>query len=489
MVTVTDDFLIKTRDVAHAGGHANVHTRARTCYVTGLPEALSIPALREQQVQAIDAAAAGRDVLAVMPTGSGKSAIFMGVGLVRGGITLVVSPLRSLIADQARRCASLGLPCRIWNSDVADADKDETVLQICTGWEGFVYTTPESLAGRELSLALSTRVNTVAIDEAHCCLRERGFRVHYGWLGRTLEKIGCSVRVACTATLPAGDRSALVQTLHLDEPKIITMPVSRGNLQIHITPRSPWHLNEILARHKDECGIIFAATVKTAQKTHAMLKAQGRNVGLYHGRDMTPKDKAASQAAFMSGGVPVMVCTDAFLLGIDKPDIRFIIHLDPPKSIEDWCQGFGRAGRDGQPAHVYGCFAGNPEGWSSREFLNKASFPPVMAMAHVWDFLRAAPFRAMSAKEIGARVLGPVGMYQGGAIMTSLHRFGLCDAAVDPADGRRRIYSARGDFEETDFSGYLEEMEQAQSRFDALRRLVQRPEDEIPGAIDQYFQG
>lgn len=452
-----------------------------------LPGLLGIPALRDHQARAIEAATAGRDILVICPTGSGKTAAFLGAGLIRGGLTLVVSPLRSLIADQHRRLTALGLPVRIWNSDVKDAYKNESIDLLNAGWHGFFYTTPESLKGRELATALKDRVDLAVIDEAHCCLRERGFRIQYGWLGATLDKIGPAVRFACTATLPAADQAALLRTLHLQDPAVIVLPVARENLEIHITERHPAALVHILNRHRGEAGILFAATVATARNLHARLAGHGRNVGLYHGR-LPVKDKKAAQSAFMSADVPVMVATDAFLLGIDKADIRFIVHYDYPKSVEDWTQGFGRAGRDGLPAHVYGCFHAAAEGRSSRRFLLGSSYPPISQIRRLWEHLTSAPWHDHSQADLAVAALGPDGRYAASSLFSALKRHNLVAESPHPEDKRRRLYQAHGNFDAADWGAYLAEAAQTFRRFDALCELVKLPDQQIPAAIDAYFE-
>ncbi len=473
-----------------------VRARARVTVAPGevdaaaLPAVLDIPNLRDHQARAIRASTIeGRDVLAVCPTGSGKTAGFIGSGLILGGVTLVVSPLRSLMADQYRRLEELDIPVRLWNSDVKDKYKSETLRLLAGDWRGFIYTTPESLKGRMLSNALRGRVTLAVIDEAHCCLRERGFRLSYAWLGQTLDRIDPAQRYACTATLPYHDRERLVTALRLDEPEAITSPVARSNLAIRIVGRYRDTLTGILRDHEGQAGIIFCATVRAAQKLHAELASQGWPVTLYHGR-LSAKDKKAAQAAFMSGERPVGVVTDAFLLGIDKSDLRFAAHWDFPKSTEDWVQAFGRAGRDGLPATVYGCFgSGSAEGRQSREFLIRSTFPSVQSIRDVWAYLLPAPWRDQTASAIAKHVLGPNGKYCGAAIMTVLQRFGLAKADPHPDDGRKRLYRGIGDFDAVDWGRYLNEADEARSRFEELCELVQLKNDQIPRAIDKYFDG
>lgn len=450
-----------------------------------LTRRLGIDEFREHQQLAIDAADQG-DVLLIAPTGSGKSLAFWGVGLKLGGLTLIVSPLRSLIADQARRLEELDLPCYTWNSDVKQKAKDEILHQLDHGWTGFFYTTPESLKGKILSAHLANRVNLAVIDEADCVLRDRGFRTSYAWLGKTLDRLKPDRLFACTATLPQADRDHLTKSLKLQCPRTIVLPVSRENLTISITDRSEYTLTEILDRHPDQSGLIFTATVRQAESLHEKLTTQGHNVALYHGR-LSAKQKTAQQKAFMSGEKRVGVATDAFLRGLDKPDIRFIAHYDHPASIEHWLQGFGRAGRDGKNASVYGCFTGSGEGKASREFLINATYPSIADLEAIHDYLSKAPYRSESAAAIGEKVLGPKGRFSGSACLSVLQRFGLARADVNPEDRRRRLYGALGNIRTANWDFYHAEKTETLWRFEMLCDLIKKADDEIPAAIDNYF--
>lgn len=454
--------------------------------VEELPGIFGVAQLHGHQREAIEAAGCGENVLVVAPTGGGKSLGFWGAGLIRGGLTLVISPLRSLMADQFRRLTELGIPVRLWNSDVKDSYKTRTLERLNAGDKFFLYTTPESLKGRELSSHLIGRVDLVVIDEAHCCLTERGFRISYAWLGKTIDRLQPAVRYACTATLAGSDLQQLTKTLHLGRLRLITVPVARGNLSISIVERNTTELSNILNRHADESGIIFTATVATAQNLHDKLKSQGRNVTLYHGR-LAAKAKKQAQSEFMSGERPIAIATDAFILGIDKANIRFLVHYDHPKDIEAWVQGFGRAGRDGLPAAIYGCFHAAEQGRNSRAFLIRSTYPPVCDLGAVWQYLISAPFRDETASTIGETVLGRSGKYSGSAIITTLRRFGLADAGINPEDKRKRLYRARGDFGRVDWSTYECERRQADQRFTQLCELVRLDDSAIPAAIDAYF--
>ena len=456
----------------------------------GLAARLGVQELREHQIEAINAATTDHDVLLVSPTGSGKSLAFWGAGLCLGGLTLVVSPLRSLIADQARRLKELGLPCMFWNSDVKDKVKVEILHQLNQGWPneggGFFYTTPESLKGKDLSSHLAGQVRLAVIDEADCVIADRGFRAQYAFLGNTLRRLGVRQRFACTATLPQVDRRFLASSLKLQHPIEITLPVSRSNLEIEIVDRSEYMLSDIINRHPNQTGLIFTATVRCAQKLHELFAKAGHSVALYHGR-LPAKEKTKQQDAFMQGKSLIGIATDAFIRGLDKPDIRFVVHYDHPASIEHWLQGFGRAGRDGLPAHVYGCFKGSTEGRQSREFLIKSAFPSVDDLHAVHTYLAEAPFRDQTASAIGETVLGQRGKFAGSACISTLTRFKLADAIVNPEDRRKRFYSAKGDFDQADWGMYMAEKKRSLDRFETLCEIENTPKTEIPGAVDRYF--
>ncbi len=464
------------------------HTHAYRTGVTvaELPGRLGIPALRPHQRQAIEAAGSGRDVLLNVPTAGGKSYAFWGAGSLRGGLTLVISPLRSLMADQARRLAALGLPVAIWNSDQKPRDKDELLERLQDGWSGFLYLAPEGLKSEIILDRLIDRVNLAVIDEAHCTITEQGFRGSYRRLGSLLDTIRPQVRFACTATLPAADLDRLTHSLGLVDPVPIIAPVARSNIEIKITERSPWVLAEILRRHQGESGIIFTATVRAAEKIHGELAGQGWPVTIYTGR-LTPKVKKANQAAFMSGEKPIAVVTDAFLLGVDKADLRFVAHYDHPATVEAWVQGFGRAGRDGLPATAYGCFLGSDEGERSRRFLIRTTYPSVDDLRAVWDYLISGSWHQETQDGIAVKVLGRDAKYKAGAIIRVLRQHRLIWERDDPNDRRRLLYRGAGNFERIDWTPYTNERREAFRRFDDLRELVVQPETEIPELIDQYF--
>lgn len=494
-------------------------------YIPTIARLLRVPSLHPWQQDIITATFNGRDVLAICPTGSGKSVAFWGAGIAAGmvartattattttptnetecndggtaggmggGAILVVSPLRSLIADQHRRLAGNGAHVRIWNSDVSTDDKEHTVRLLLSGcWSGFLYCTPEAVSptSRRLLPHLRGRVRLAVIDEAHCVLRDRGFRPDFACLGDALDQIHPRSRLACTATLPARDRARLIAELGLKSPLEVTLPVSRSNITISVVARSPTSLSSIVGRvHRNQPGIIFTATIRAAKALSDGLRGQGYKVGLYHGK-LPGKKKTEAQDSFMDGSVPVMIATDAFLLGIDKRDIRFTVHYDYPESIEDWCQGFGRAGRDGGKATAYGLFRGVRPEDDSRLFLLRATWPDVDEIRAVWLYIKDKGYCEESERQIGARAIGNGhGSHAGEAAVSILQRHGLVSRQCVAGGGR--LYSATGlDWESVSASGGWDEYENekidARRRYDRLRDVVRMPEGEISGEIDRYF--
>ncbi len=453
-----------------------------------LPGIFGVPSLRDHQIQAIRAGVAGRNVFNISPTGSGKMLSIVGTGLILGGITLIIIPLISLAQDFMRRLREHGIPARYWNSQQTNAYREDTIRMVGEGRTGIFITTPESLRTHTLTDLLIGRVNFAAVDEVHCVEKDKGFRTSFSWLGTSLDKIRCGNRAGFTATLTREDRSRVMDSLHMRNPFVIIRPVARCNLVIHKTYRNPYHLIRILDRHQGESGIIFCATRRATNQLHSQLASSGHNVGAYHG-GMKKADREQSQREFMADAKRVIICTDAFLLGIDHPHIRFVVHWDLSASIEAWAQGFGRAGRDGGQAHVYGCFMAARDGIDSRKWLLESGYPSLADMRKVWDYLLERPYTDKTAAKIGEIVLGASSPIIGAAIINSLKRreHNLVKADVDPDDKRKRRYRAIGNFDDVDFDPFFEEHLEILLRFKQLVALGDLPDERIASAIDSYF--
>lgn len=290
------------------------------------------------------------------------------------------------------------------------------------------------------------------------------------------------------ATLPERDHDELISLLGLNDPFITYAPVARSGLTLRKIERGVPQLLDLLAGPDGDSGVIFCCTVRGAEGISADVSGAGWPVICYHGR-MRPKERKAAQTAFMSGEKPIAVVTDAFLLGIDKSNIRFTVHYDPPASIESWVQGFGRAGRDEQGATCYVCGELAEDGIRSREFLVHSAHPSVDQLKSMWVHLISSMsgYRDGSQSAIGQQLYGRLGKWIGPAAISTLERHGLCIPEPDPDDGRRRRYRGVKNFDDCDWSAYVAEAADTRARFDQLVAVITGDEAEYADSIDKYF--
>jgi ATP-dependent DNA helicase RecQ len=298
---------------------------------------------------------AGRDVLLILPTGGGKSLVYQLPSLFLPRPTVVVSPLLALLEDQFLKLEQLGIPAVRLDSTVGAADRRAALARIAGGGPLLVLTTPETLAGNELGALLErTPPSLVAVDEAHC-VSEWGhdFRPAYLALGQRLTGLGAERILALTATATPAVRDDIVRYLGLRTPEVIVASPHRHNLMFSVREaHGDEKLRQLakMARRLPRPGIIYCSTTKTVEDVWLGLRLIKVPCARYHGK-MTDKDRVEHQARFMRRGKRiVMVATSAFGLGIDKPDIRYIVHYQAPASLERYLQEAGRAGRDGHAA-------------------------------------------------------------------------------------------------------------------------------------------
>jgi ATP-dependent DNA helicase RecQ len=314
-----------------------------------------IPRLHREQERAIHSVVAGRDVLLILPTGGGKSLCYQLPSLLLPRPTVVVSPLLALLEDQFQKLLHLNVPAVRLDSTIGVADRRAALARIARGGSLLVLTTPETLAGKELGALLEqVPPGLVAVDEAHC-VSEWGhdFRPAYLALGQRLASLQAGQVLALTATATAPVRDDIIRYLGLREPEIIVASPHRQNLMFSVREaRGDEKLRQLakLARRLPRPGIIYCSTTKTVEDVWLGLRLIKVPCARYHGK-MTDKERTEHQARFMKKGKRiVMVATSAFGLGIDKPDIRYIIHYQAPASLERYLQEAGRAGRDGHTA-------------------------------------------------------------------------------------------------------------------------------------------
>ncbi|NYE60299.1 ATP-dependent DNA helicase RecQ [Duganella sp. 1224] len=321
-----------------------------------LRKVFGIESLRDGQRRVIDSVLAGRDTLAVMPTGSGKSLCYQLPARLLDGMTVVVSPLISLMKDQAERLEEAGIASATQvNSSLSRAEELEALESIEKAGKDVVFCTPERLATPEFQeLLRQAAIALVVIDEAHCISQwGHDFRPAYLEIGAVLEKLGKPQVLALTATATDDVIADIRAQLGRPRMRVVNTGIYRPNLQYRVrqvtNPEEKTTTLLDLVRDTPGVGIVYAATVKAVNEAYQLLREAGESVTIYHGR-LKAAERSENQNLFMNGERRVMVATNAFGMGIDKTDTRFVIHLQVPGNLEAYYQESGRAGRDGEDA-------------------------------------------------------------------------------------------------------------------------------------------
>ncbi|MDZ4173317.1 MAG: DNA helicase RecQ [Hydrogenophaga sp.] len=314
------------------------------------------PAFRGEQAAIVDTLVAGGDALVLMPTGGGKSLCFQIPALLREGCAVVVSPLIALMQDQVAALKELGIAAEFLNSSLDNTTAMRVEREFVAGNLKLLYVAPERLlTPRFQSLLEQARVALFAIDEAHCVSQwGHDFRPEYLGLSALHERFPEVPRIALTATADAATRAEILTRLDLGAARVFVASFDRPNIRYRISEKSEprRQLLDFLAEHKGEAGIVYCSTRKKVEETADALKQAGLTALPYHG-GMDNDTRRRHQEKFLREDSIVMVATLAFGMGIDKPDVRFVAHLDMPKNIEGYYQETGRAGRDGEPATAW----------------------------------------------------------------------------------------------------------------------------------------
>jgi ATP-dependent DNA helicase RecQ len=334
-----------------------------------LREQFGYESFRPGQERIIQNLLEGRDVLAVLPTGAGKSLVYQLAGELLPGVTVVVSPLLALMQDQVDSIEERGLEVGVINSTLSEGKAESEMRQVETGEAKLLYVTPERFDNAEFMQELrKLDVSLFVVDEAHCVSDwGHAFRPSYLLLSNAISQLGKPTVLALTATATPWVREEIIERLGLRNPNIVVRGTDRPNLFWEVRTVEAEHddrrvLEELLKGDQEEypdelahklkqamqgCGIIYTATTKAAKETAEWLSEWGIAADYYHGQ-RKKTDRERVQDAFMAGEIQVVVATNAFGLGVDKPNVRFVIHRDIPASPEAYYQEAGRAGRDGE---------------------------------------------------------------------------------------------------------------------------------------------
>lgn len=368
---------------------------------------------RPGQREVIDTVLSGRDTLCVMPTGGGKSLCYQLPSLARSGTTIVVSPLIALMKDQIDTLRRRGIHARLLNSSQSARERDEVMRELASGSVPMVYVAPERLRnGRFLEALGSANVTLLAVDEAHC-VSEWGhdFRPDYLRLGKFRERyLGGVQTIALTATATPTVRNDICDLLGLESPAIFVTGFARTNLHFAVShcggdrEKDAWLETYLSDRsggagesggHESDsaggsaAGIVYAATRKRCEELGEWLPEKtGRRVGVYHA-GLHPDERRRVHEAFMSGELSVIVATNAFGMGIDKANIRFVVHYNMPGSLEAYYQEAGRAGRDGEPSDCVLLFSYHDR--YVQEFFIENRYPSRETVRKVYQYLLSRP--------------------------------------------------------------------------------------------------
>ena len=319
---------------------------------------LNFPSLRQGQEDAIRCLLEGRDVVLVQPTGSGKSAVYQIAGALRDGPTVVVSPLIALQKDQADSIGGSRLrETAVVNSTLPSAEYRDALDRIEAGKVEYIFLAPEQVSKSEtLERLRAAKISLFAVDEAHCISQwGHDFRPDYLGLSPVIDALRHPPILAMTATASREVRTEIIERLGMRDPRVLVQGFDRPNISLRVdTFSNKEEKREAVLRRiefADKPGIVYVSTHKNAETIADDLQARGVEAVFYHG-GLKAREREEIQNRFMGGDVPVIVATNAFGMGVDKPDIRFVYHADVSESLDGYYQEIGRAGRDGKPAEA-----------------------------------------------------------------------------------------------------------------------------------------
>jgi ATP-dependent DNA helicase RecQ len=448
-------------------------------------EAFGWDELHDGQVRTIGPLVRGRDALVVMPTGYGKSAIYQVATVLMEGLTVVVSPLIALQADQVQNLedAPAAPPARVINSTIRGAALDEAWATVEEPGARIVFLTPEQLARDEVVERLVARgVSLVVVDEAHCVASwGHDFRPDYLGLGGVIDALGHPPTVAMTATGSTPIRVEIEERLGLRDPFVLSSGFDRPNIRLEVRRHTEEaEKRRAIAAHvveQTQPGLVYVATRKDAEQYAEEIEAAGLRTAPYHA-GLPAAERERVQQAFHEDVVDVVVATSAFGMGIDKPTVRYVIHAAPPESVDAYYQEVGRAGRDGEPA--VGILHYRHEDLGLRRFF-AARTPKPASLRDVYAAVAVAgvdgPVRPAAVAEragMSARTVGGV---------LNL----LVDAGVLGSD--REGAFVREELDPREAAARAKEVAQERERIEVSRLEMMRGYAEVPHCRRQYLLG